>query len=100
MRDWSEQLAMIDLNIRTLTDFSLRWVEPMTRHRGGLLNVASVAGFLPGPGSAVYYASKAYVRVVHARRCTRNGRAADVRVTALCPGAGSDRIPGARRRGE
>ena len=59
--DRAEQLAMIDLNVRTLTEFSLRWLEPMTRHRGGLLNVASVAGFLPGPGSAVYYATKAFV---------------------------------------
>ena len=33
----------------------------MIRHRGGILNVGSIAGFLPGPGMAVYYASKAYV---------------------------------------
>ena len=31
------------------------------RKRGGILNVGSVAGFLPGPGMAVYYASKAFV---------------------------------------
>ena len=33
----------------------------LIRHRGGILNVGSIAGFLPGPGMAVYYASKAYV---------------------------------------
>ena len=52
---------MIDLNVRALTDLSLRFTRQHQRHRGGILNVASVAGFLPGPGMAVYYASKAYV---------------------------------------
>lgn len=84
-RDRGEQLRMIDLNIRALTDFSLRWVDALARHQGGILNVASVAGFLPGPGSAVYYASKAYVlsftEALH-RELKRKG----VRVTALCPG--------------
>ena len=59
--DRNEQLAMIDLNVRTLTDLSLRWIDQLARQRGGILNVASVAGFLPGPHMAVYYASKAYV---------------------------------------
>src|ERR1041385_8024547 len=59
--DRAEQLAMIDLNVRTLTDMSLRWAESLVRHRGGILNVASVAGFLSGPNMAVYYATKAYV---------------------------------------
>jgi short-subunit dehydrogenase len=81
----AEQLAMIDLNIRTLTDMSLRWTESLQRHRGGLMNVASVAGFLSGPGMAVYYASKAYVvsftEALHAELANKG-----VRVTALCPG--------------
>lgn len=85
VRDRPEQLSMIDLNIRTLTDFSLRWVEPMTRHRGGLLNVASVAGFLPGPGSAVYYASKAFV-VSFTEALHQEWKSRGLRVTALCPG--------------
>jgi short-subunit dehydrogenase len=84
-RDRFEQLQMIDLNVRTLTDFSLYWIETLVRRKGGILNVASVAGFLPGPGSAVYYASKAYVlsftEALH-RELKRRG----VRVTALCPG--------------
>lgn len=84
-RDRAEQLQMIDLNVRALTDFSLRWIETLARRNGGILNVASVAGFLPGPGSAVYYASKAYVlsftEALH-RELKRKG----VRVTALCPG--------------
>ena len=83
--DRAEQLAMIELNVRTLTDFSLRWVEPMTRHRGGLLNVASVAGFIPGPGSAVYYATKAFV-VSFSEALHQEWRERGIRVTALCPG--------------
>src|SRR5262249_59237517 len=56
-----EQLAMIDLNVRALTELSLMFVDSLARHRGGILNVASMAAFLPGPGVAGYYASKAYV---------------------------------------
>ena len=83
--DRAEQLAMIDLNVRALTDLSLAFVDTLARRRGGILNVASVAGFLPGPGMAVYYASKAYVlsfsEALHHELAPRG-----VRVTALCPG--------------
>ena len=57
-----EQLQMIDLNIRALTDLTLRFLPGMLARRGGgIINVASVAAFMPGPGMAVYFASKAYV---------------------------------------
>src|SRR5262249_47354043 len=59
--DRRAQLAMIDLNVRALTDLSLAFVESLARRKGGILNVASTAAFLPGPGMAIYYASKAYV---------------------------------------
>ena len=52
---------MIDLNMRALTALSLMFLPSLERHRGGILNVGSMAGFMPGPGMAVYYASKAYV---------------------------------------
>jgi short-subunit dehydrogenase len=81
----AEQLAMIDLNVRALTELSLAFIEPVARQRGGILNVASVAGFLPGPGMAVYYATKAYVlSFSEALHCELMARG--VRVTALCPG--------------
>jgi len=48
--DRTEQLAMIDLNVRALTDLSLAFLDSLKRRRGGILNVASVAGFMPGPG--------------------------------------------------
>jgi short-subunit dehydrogenase len=83
--DRDEQLGMIDLNVRALTELSLTFVDSLSRHRGGLLNVASIAAFLPGPGMAVYYASKAYVlSFTEALRGELGPRG--VRVTALCPG--------------
>src|SRR5271167_1670803 len=72
-----EQLAMIDLNIRALTELSLAVVDSLARHRGGT--------FMPGPGMAVYYASKAYVlsfsEALHQELSPRG-----ISVTALCPG--------------
>jgi uncharacterized protein len=83
--DRGEQLAMIDVNVRALTDLSLRWVESLERHRGGILNVASIAGFLPGPRSAVYYATKAYV-LSFSEALHQELKPRGIRVTALCPG--------------
>jgi short-subunit dehydrogenase len=84
-RSRSGQLAMIDLNMRALTALSLAFVAALERHKGGILNVGSMAGFLPGPGMAVYYASKAYVRsftdALH-----RELKPRGIRVTNLAPG--------------
>jgi len=83
--DRADQLGIIAVNIRAMTDLSLRFSDHLIRHRGGILNVGSIAGFLPGPGMAVYYASKAYVlSFSEALRGELAGRG--VRVTALCPG--------------
>jgi uncharacterized protein len=83
--DRAEQLGIIDVNIRAMTDLSLRFSSQLIRNRGGILNVGSIAGFLPGPGMAVYYASKAYVlsfsEALRAELAPRG-----VRVTVLCPG--------------
>jgi short-subunit dehydrogenase len=81
----AEQLGIIAVNIRAMTELSLRFSDSLIKHRGGILNVGSLAGFLPGPGMAVYYASKAYVlsftEALHAELGPLG-----VRVTALCPG--------------
>ncbi len=83
--DRAEQLGIIAVNIRATTDLSLRFSDQLIRHRGGILNVGSIAGFLPGPGMAVYYASKAYVlSLSEALRGELAPRG--VRVTVLCPG--------------
>lgn len=83
--DRAEQLGMVDLNVRALTDLSLRFAEQIGRHKGGIMNVASIASFLPGPRMAVYYATKAFVlSFSEALYCELGPRG--VRVTALCPG--------------
>jgi short-subunit dehydrogenase len=83
--DRADQLGMIAVNIRALTDLSLRFSDQLIRHRGGILNVGSIAGFLPGPGMAVYYASKAFV--LSFSEALRGELAPHgVRVTTLCPG--------------
>jgi len=83
--DRAEQLAMIGVNVRTLTELSLAFVDSLARHRGGILNVGSMAGYLPGPGMTVYYATKAFVlsfsEALHSELKSRG-----VRVTVLCPG--------------
>ena len=83
--DRAEQLAMIDLNVRALTDFSLAFLDSLERRKGGILNVASVAGFLPGPGMAVYYATKAYV-ISFSEALHHELKPKGVRVCVLCPG--------------
>jgi short-subunit dehydrogenase len=83
--DRDAQLGIIAVNIRALTDLSLRFSDSLIRTRGGILNIGSVAGFLPGPGMAVYYASKAYVvSFTEALRHELGPRG--VRVTVICPG--------------
>jgi uncharacterized protein len=83
--DRGEQLAMIDVNVRALTELTLTFADSIVRHRGGILNVASIVSFMPGPGMAIYYASKAFVlsfsEALHSELLPRG-----VRVTALCPG--------------
>src|SRR5438445_1803944 len=77
---------MIDLNIGALTDLC-RAVAPgmIARKSGAILNVASTAAFQPGPGMAVYFATKAYVlsftEALH-EELRRHG----VKVSCLCPG--------------
>ena len=83
--DRGRQLAMVEVNVRALTDLSLRFSESVIRHGGGILNVASIAGFLPGPYMAIYYASKAYV-LSFTEALHQELRDKGVKVTALCPG--------------
>lgn len=83
--DRAGQLGMVDLNIRALTDLTLTFLPGVRAAGGGILNVASIAAFLPGPGMAVYYASKAFV--LSFSEALHHELAGDgVVVTALCPG--------------
>jgi short-subunit dehydrogenase len=80
----ADQMGMVDLNMRALTDLTLRFLPEIIESKGGVMNVASTAAFQPGPNMAVYYASKAYVlSFSEAIWFELRGRA---RVTCLCPG--------------
>ena len=84
--DRADQLGMVDLNIRALVDLTLRLAPQIVANRGRILNVASVAAFLPGPGFAVYFASKAFV-LSFSQALSQELKPHGVTVTALCPGA-------------
>lgn len=82
-----DQLGMVDLNVRVLTDLSLRFLPRLLAGQGlrGIINIASLASYMPGPNMAVYYATKAYVlSFSEALASEVNGRG--VTVTAVCPG--------------
>ncbi|GBL20934.1 uncharacterized oxidoreductase MXAN_5909 [Acidimicrobiaceae bacterium] len=76
----------INLNVLALTRLSHAAAKLMVpQGRGYILNVSSVASFQPGPGSAVYSATKAYV-TSFTEALHEELRGTGVRVTALCPG--------------
>lgn len=80
-------LEEIQLNVTTLTQLSRLYLPGMMeRSDGKILNVASTAGFLPGPNMAVYYATKAYV-ISLSEALAEEVRGTGVTVTVLCPGA-------------
>ena len=83
--DRAEQLAMIDVNMRALLDLSLAFTDDLIKHRGGILNVGSLAGVMPGPCAAVHYASKAFV-VSFSHAIASELKGTGVTVTVLCPG--------------
>jgi short-subunit dehydrogenase len=89
-RFWSaplrRQLDMIQLNTAALTELTHHLLPPMIqRRRGRVLNVTSIAAFLPGPYQAVYFATKAYV-LSFSVALNEELRGSGVSITALCPG--------------
>lgn len=84
--DGARQRQMVDLNCGLLTELAHAVLPRMLeRRRGGILNVASTAAFQPGPYSAVYYATKAYV-LSFTEALHEELSGSGVHVTALCPG--------------
>ncbi|MES9542772.1 SDR family oxidoreductase [Spirillospora sp. NPDC049024] len=81
-----DHLAQIELNVAALVRLTHAALPGMiARGRGGVLNVASMAGFAPSPGSATYGATKAYVASFsESLHSEVSGKG--VHVTALCPG--------------
>jgi len=83
----SKVLGQIDLNIRALTELTRLFLPAMiARKNGRIMNVASVAGFQPGPLMAVYYATKAYV-ISFSEAIANEVQGSGVTVTCFCPGA-------------
>ncbi len=82
-----DELAMIQVNISALTHLTkLVLPEMRERKRGRILNVASTAGFQPGPLMAVYYATKAYV-ISFSEAIANELKGTGIAVSCLCPGA-------------
>ena len=82
----SDQLGMVDLNVRTLVELThVYWPGMLAKKRGGVLNVASTAAFQPGPLMAVYYASKAFV-LSFSEALWKEAEGKGVHVSCLCPG--------------
>jgi len=82
-----EILGQIQLNITALTELTRLFLPPMVEHRSGrIMNVASTAGFQPGPLMAVYYATKAYV-ISFSEAIANEVKDSGVTVTCFCPGA-------------
>ncbi|MBU6411602.1 MAG: SDR family oxidoreductase [Verrucomicrobia bacterium] len=82
----ARQLGMIQVNIRALVELTRLFLPEMLRRRtGGVLNVASVAAFVPGPGMAVYYATKAFV-LSFTEALAVELAGSGLKTVALCPG--------------
>lgn len=83
--DIQKELAMIDLNVRTLTELTyIFWKDMVSRKTGKILNVASTAAFFPWPLMSVYYATKHYV-LAFSQALAEEWGDFWVVVTTLCP---------------
>ena len=81
-----QQIKSILVNCVALTALSRRFLPGMiARKNGGILNTASTGGMVPGPGMAIYFATKAFV-ISLTEALEHELRGTGVSVTALCPG--------------
>ena len=83
-----KELDMIDTNIKGLHVLTkLFLTEFNKRNRGYILNVASAAGFAPGPLMSGYYASKSYVlRLSESIYGELKAMKSNIGISVLCPG--------------
>jgi uncharacterized protein len=82
----ARQMEMLQVNIAALTELTGLFLPDMIqRRRGGILNVGSVAGFLPGPEMAIYFATKAFVQSF-TEALAEELAGTGVTATVLCPG--------------
>jgi uncharacterized protein len=84
--DLSRELAMIDLNVKSLVELTHSFAKDMVAQGGGkILNVGSTAGMMPGPLQAVYFATKAFVNS-YSQSIDEELRDKGVTCTVLVPG--------------
>ncbi len=83
-----KDLNMIDTNIKAYHILMKLYLKDMVQKDSGkILNVASIAGFMPGPLMATYYATKAYVvRICESIRQELKKKKSKVQISILCPG--------------
>ena len=86
--DLDKELNMIDLNIKALHILTKLYLKEMIKKDSGyILNVASIAAFLPGPLLNTYYSTKSYViRLTTALYEELRRKNSNVKVSVLCPG--------------
>lgn len=77
---------LIQLNIQSLVNMSKQFVGPMiAKGKGRILNVGSIASFMPTPGFSAYGASKAFV-LSFSEGISQELKGTGVTVTCVCPG--------------
>lgn len=83
-----KDIQMIKTNIIAYHILTKLYLKEMIKNNSGkILNVASIAGFMPGPLMATYYSTKAYiVRLSEAIRTELKKQKSKVRISILCPG--------------
>ena len=83
-----KELDMIDTNIKAVHILTKLFLQDMVEvNRGHIMNVASIAGFMPGPLMATYYSTKAYVvRLSESIREELKKEKTNVQISILCPG--------------
>lgn len=86
--DLNKEIKMIQTNIIAYHILTKEYLKQMKeKNSGKILNVASIAGFMPGPLMATYYATKAYVvRLSEAIREELKKDKSNVKISVLCPG--------------
>ena len=84
--DIQRELDIVDLNVSSLLILTKYFVQQMEAKKSGkILNLASIAGTVPGPWQAVYHATKAFV-LSFSEALRSELKDSGVTVTALLPG--------------
>lgn len=85
--DLDKQVAMMNLNMTALTVLTHLYLNDFIKEGSGkILNVSSTASFQPGPGQAIYFATKAFVQFL-SNALSEECRGTGVTITNLMPGA-------------